>query len=165
VGGGGGHKIFVGNFFCKIFPVTWNVKGTNTSHHMKDLEGDEGLYTGQCNASGKAHGVGELHYVDGDGDQFIGEFFNGLPVNGCQYQGKIPTATMIEQHWTYNVESDVVRRFPQNIIFYADFSYDSDSWSSGEFYDDSSSESNDNPDVYDGFSSESNDSLDTSSSE
>jgi hypothetical protein len=84
-----------------------------SSYRMKDPEGDEGVFTGEVNRDGRAHGSGEIRYDDGY--HFVGLFRNGEMEEGAGYgEGKLEW-TMTSGKWTDMGSPDhaVASRFPE----------------------------------------------------
>jgi len=120
VGGSGGHYLKVTALYCKIFPSGYlPSQQFIQSCSMRDPEGDEGLYTGQGDRNGKAHGLGELVYYDRY--IFVGKFYHGSLKDGVLYkENKIPFYTMKDGSWSgYNaiLENSILDRFPYDVSF------------------------------------------------
>mmetsp|Transcript_52112 Transcript_52112/g.167704 ORF Transcript_52112/g.167704 Transcript_52112/m.167704 type:complete len:818 (-) Transcript_52112:86-2539(-) len=87
---------------------------------MSDPEGEEGLYTGPGDASGKADGIGRFAYdADGDdeGDIFVGEFVKGSMVEGVLYRQGEPLDAMAEGSWEVPEIGEMVERYPLRTLF------------------------------------------------
>jgi hypothetical protein len=117
VGGGGGHRLELESFTCKIFYKEWHVAGASSSngcYRMHDPEGDAGVFIGSVNEQGVAHGKGRLEYDDGI--TFVGTFANGLMLEGTNYQNGQAVHTMAGGSWTSgsyigNLDETMVARF------------------------------------------------------
>jgi len=114
VGGGGGHKLHLSKWACRIFFQDWN-KDINTSQPMNDPEGDGGIYIGPVDDNNKANGNGRLEYYDGK--TFIGCFSNGSMVSGVCYSqgGKRSLYTMVGGVWTTELDRNMIPNFPLGI--------------------------------------------------
>jgi len=124
VGGGGGHRLNVKAWYCKIFFVNSSFDASRIgTYYMADPEGDDGLYIGQLDANGKSDGKGELVYYDKD--IFVGKFEYGSMVEGVLYNGTRALDTMVNGRWTYNnFENGMVERYPYDVVLSADVSDD-----------------------------------------
>jgi len=116
VGGGGGHILAVNALYCKIFPLGYlPSQKFIQSCSMHDPEGDEGLYAGQVDKNGKAHGLGELVYYERY--IFVGDFSHGTLKDGVLYKkNKIPFYAMQDGRWITPCTSDILDRFPYDAI-------------------------------------------------
>ncbi|CAJ1955559.1 unnamed protein product [Cylindrotheca closterium] len=118
VGGGGGHSLELDSFICKIFYKEWFAQQEsppNGCYRMHDPEGDAGIFLGNVNGEGVAHGKGRLEYDDGI--TFVGTFAGGLMLEGTSYQNGQAVHTMVRGVWTSgsclgNPDETVVARFP-----------------------------------------------------
>lgn len=114
VGGGGGHKIEVEKWTCRIFFKELK-REIHVCYPLKDPDGDEGIYIGPVNENNKANGDGRLEYYDGM--TFIGTFSNDSLVSGVCYSegGIIPLWTMIGGKWTTTLDKRTVMNFPLDV--------------------------------------------------
>eukprot|EP00526_Cylindrotheca_closterium_P005319 CAMPEP_0113628580 /NCGR_PEP_ID=MMETSP0017_2-20120614/14810_1 /TAXON_ID=2856 /ORGANISM="Cylindrotheca closterium" /LENGTH=640 /DNA_ID=CAMNT_0000538893 /DNA_START=18 /DNA_END=1940 /DNA_ORIENTATION=- /assembly_acc=CAM_ASM_000147 len=119
VGGGGGHRLDLDSFVCKIFYKEWfAAEAFNGSYRMHDPEGDAGVFLGSVNEHGVAHGKGRLEYDDRI--TFIGTFADGLMLEGTNYFNGQAVHTMVGGSWTpgsedENPDASVVARFPLDV--------------------------------------------------
>ena len=102
----------VEGWICKIFSSNIKV----SSYRTFDKEDEEGLYMGQVNSRGKAHGDGSFEYDDGK--RFVGKFHHGAMTDGVVYRGKRAIFTMIRGRWTPPPSLDplIISQYPQNIV-------------------------------------------------
>ncbi|CAJ1955553.1 unnamed protein product [Cylindrotheca closterium] len=117
VGGGGGHRLELDSFICKIFYKEWfaQQQAPTGCYRMHDPEGDAGVFLGSVNQQGVAHGKGRLEYDDGI--TFVGTFADGLMLEGTNYQNGQAIHSMVGGRWTPgsdfgNPDETVVSRFP-----------------------------------------------------
>lgn len=116
VGGGGGHVLKASNFYCKVFPVGFRPDTKLLrSYTMHDPEDDAGLFTGNVDRNGKAHGKGELVYYDFC--IFVGDFFGGSMKTGVLYKGEAAFCSMREGRWSSTLDRNMLIKFPLEASF------------------------------------------------
>jgi len=86
--------------------------------HLADPEGDDGIYFGECDGAGVAHGNGQLHYFD-DGSIFVGEFQGGKMSSGVVWNKSMTGArfSMEGGRWTgFFARAYLVDKFPSDSV-------------------------------------------------
>jgi len=85
------------------------------SYFMRDEEGDRGVFTGEVDSEGNAHGYGQLEYVDYP-VFFIGKFLSGKQEEGVVHYNDSNDIheTMQKGKWTQDINTDIAKDHPKS---------------------------------------------------
>jgi len=84
------------------------------SYLMEDSEGDRGVFTGEVDTQGNAHGYGQLEYME-EPVFFIGKFLSGKLEEGVTHYNDSNDIheTMQKGKWTEDVNSRIAKDHPK----------------------------------------------------